>query len=158
MNLYDAFHHPDKPKISTRQLAGFLLLFERAIMSDIDTIQAQVAELSAAVTAANGKVDTLIAQNEALVALTDSIAAALTAAGNAGQIPPDTLSMLLNRISDAKSIALAIGDKADAETARDQATISQDSRALPPPPAPAPAPAAGDGSASSGDGAPAPGG
>lgn len=148
MNLHDAFHHPDRPKISTRQLAGFLLLFERAIMSDLDTIRAHQAELSAELLTTAGKVDTLIAQNDALVALTDSIAAALVTAGNAGQIPPDTLSAMLAQIDSDKAAALAIGVKADAETAKDQATIAADS----PPPAPAPAPDTGSDAPGAGDG------
>lgn len=140
MNLHDAFHHPDRPKISIRQLAGFLLLFERAIMSDLDTLKAKQAELSAALADTSTKVDTLIAQNDALITLADSIAAALIAAGNAGQIPPDTLSAMLAQIDSDKAAALAIGVKADAETAKDQAAISADSPVPPTPPAPSPAP------------------
>lgn len=150
MTLHDAFHNPDEPPISNRMLAEFLLLFERAIMSDIDTIKAHQADLSAALAATSAKVDTLIAQNDALVTLTDSIAAALVAAGNAGQIPPDTLSALLAQIDSDKASALAIGVKADAETAKDQAAIAADAPA-PPAPAPSPAPDAGDAGAG-GDG------
>lgn len=155
MNLRDAFYHPDRPKISTRQLAEFLLHLERAIMSDLDTIKAHQADLSAALAASSTKVDMLIAQNDALVTLADSIAASLAAAGNAGQIPPDTLSAMLAQIDSDKAAALTIGVKADASTAKDQATIAADTP--PAPPAPAPSPAPGDSvpgdSAPSGDNA-----
>jgi len=124
--------------------------FERHVMSKIDELQAAVADANQALADTATKVDTLIAQNDALIGLTDSISRQLVALGEAGQIPADALSSLITSIDSAKTAALAIGAKADAETAKVQAAIAADT---PPAPSPAPAPdaPAGDVAAAAGE-------
>ena len=141
------------------ELIHLQLRFERQIMSDIDTIKAHQADLSQALADTSAKVDTLLAQNDALLTLTDSIAASLAAAGSAGQIPPDVLSALLTQIDTDKTTALAIGTKVDAEGAKVAAALTADAPATPTPPAPDPDPASTDGSGTTtGDGSGAPNG
>lgn len=117
------------------QLIAHQLRFERIVMTQLEDIQARVATLTAALSASDIKVDVLIAQNDALIGLTDSIATQLAALGESGQIPPAALSDLLTSIDTATTAALEIGTKADAETAKVQGTIAADS---PVPAAPAP--------------------
>lgn len=138
------------------ELTHFQLRFERQVMDQLAQIQADLADTNAALVATSSKVDTLLAQNDALIALTDSVAQQLAAAGAAGQIPPATLSDILGAIDTAKTAALAIGTKVDGETAKVQSAIANDT---PAPPAPSPAAAPADGSdTTTGDGSGAPSG
>lgn len=91
MSLHDLFHHPAEPPISNRDLAEFLLSFERRIMTQLQDLQAAVAAEDAVIASA--------------VTLINGIAARIAAAGTDG----DALAALSADIqSQSASLAAAV--------------------------------------------------
>lgn len=124
-----------------------LYRFERRTMTELDTLKAAVADLTAAQADTGTKVNVLLAQNDTLVELTDTLSDQLVALGEAGQIPPGALSDLTTIIDNAKTAYVMLGNQVAAESTKVAAAIAADTPPAPAPvdpPAPSPAPAPSD--------------
>jgi hypothetical protein len=119
------------------------LRFERRVMTQLEQLQAHVADLTAAQADATAKVDVLLQKNDLLISLAQNLEKQLVALGESGQITPTALSDLITSIDGAKTAYDTIGTKVAAESGKVDAELAADAPAdIPPadtPPADAPA-------------------